>query len=259
MADEVLPQAEAAAELVANVLGQSVLGLYLYGSATMAGLRPHSDLDVLVLAERSTTPVQRWELARQLISISRAGQRRAEWRPLEVTILARPDIEPWRHPAVRDFQYGEWLRDEIAAGTAKLGPVEDADVALLITLARRFGMAVVGPPPEKALPEVPKDDLFAALQRTVDDVRPGLETDATNGLLTLARVWFTLETGDFAAKDVAGEWALASLDPQLLTPLELAVAVYRGEREADWSSIATARAETVEAMVAAIGRYESVP
>ena len=90
-------------------------------------------------------------------------------------------------------------------------------------------------------------------------MQPGLESDATNGLLTLARVWFTLETGDFAAKDVAGEWALARLEPPLRTPLELAVAVYRGEREPDWSPIASARAATAEVIGAAIQRYDGLP
>ena len=259
MQDEALKQAEAAAEVVVGMFGKGVLGVYLYGSATMAGLRAHSDLDVLALVEHSMTGAQRWELARHLISISRAGQRPAEWRPLEVTVLARPDIEPWRHPAIRDFQYGEWLRDEVDAGTAKLGPLDDADVALLITLARRFGRPVVGPAPEEALPDISKRDLFAALQRTVDDVQPGLESDATNGLLTLARVWFTLETGDFAPKDAAGEWALARLEPPLRTPLELAVGVYRGKREADWAGIAAERAATADAMVAAIQRYDGLP
>ena len=39
--------------VVREVLGATAVSAYLFGSATLGGLRPHSDLDVLALARRS--------------------------------------------------------------------------------------------------------------------------------------------------------------------------------------------------------------
>ena len=45
-----------------------------------------------------------------------------------------------------------------------------------------------------------------------------LEGDVRNVLLTLARVWFTLETGTIASKDVAADWAITRLPRDEVTP-----------------------------------------
>ena len=41
--------------LVRSVLGRDAVGAYLFGSAALGGLRPHSDLDVLVVSKGRTT------------------------------------------------------------------------------------------------------------------------------------------------------------------------------------------------------------
>src|SRR5687768_10426214 len=45
--------------LVKDVLGANALGAYLHGSGVLGGLRPTSDLAVLLVCERSLTPEER--------------------------------------------------------------------------------------------------------------------------------------------------------------------------------------------------------
>jgi predicted nucleotidyltransferase len=45
-------QLERVVELVREVLGPDVLGVYLFGSAVLGGLRPESDLDLLAVSAR---------------------------------------------------------------------------------------------------------------------------------------------------------------------------------------------------------------
>jgi predicted nucleotidyltransferase len=52
-----------------------VLGAYLYGSALAGGLRPRSDLDVLVLVRRELTIEAKRRLAEGLLAISGRGPR----------------------------------------------------------------------------------------------------------------------------------------------------------------------------------------
>ena len=72
-------QIAAVLALVDTVLGPDVLGAYLYGSAVLAGLRLHGDLDILVVSARPTTREEKRRLVTRLLTISspdrRDGQR----------------------------------------------------------------------------------------------------------------------------------------------------------------------------------------
>ncbi len=83
--------------LVAEVLGPDVVGAYLFGSAVLGGLRPESDLDVLVVARRPTTRPEKARLVDALLALSGQPQR------LELTIAVDGAL---------DFQYGDWWRSE---------------------------------------------------------------------------------------------------------------------------------------------------
>ena len=37
-------------------------------------------------------------------------------RAIEVTLVVHDDIIPWRYPAKRELQFGEWQRNDILAG-----------------------------------------------------------------------------------------------------------------------------------------------
>jgi predicted nucleotidyltransferase len=58
---------EQVAALVRDALGETALGSYVHGSATLGGLRPRSDLDVLVVAQRPTTRAEKERLTAGLL------------------------------------------------------------------------------------------------------------------------------------------------------------------------------------------------
>ena len=49
--------------------------------------------------------------------------------PLELTVVARSEVVPWRYPARRELQFGEWLRHDILSGTFEPA-VLDHDLAI---------------------------------------------------------------------------------------------------------------------------------
>ena len=211
-------QIAAVVTLAREVLGDDVIALYLYGSATLGGLQNHSDIDLFVVSARSLTGAEKRRVVDGLLEISgdpaRAAASWQDTRPLEVTIAARPGIDPWRFPPAMELQYGEWLRTDFAAGSVFPDePTPNADLALLLESVRRTGRALAGPPARVVIGPIPPADLARAMLEGVEDIRPGIETgsDTTNGLLTLARIWFTLATGEFAPKDMAADWAIARL------------------------------------------------
>ncbi|MFJ8147140.1 aminoglycoside adenylyltransferase family protein [Streptomyces sp. NPDC096048] len=229
-----MPERDSTDHLVALVrrhLGDgNVLGVYAHGSATLGGLRPHSDLDLLVVVRHPTTHAQRATLTEELPKLS-GGEGH---RPVELIVVARDDVRPWRYPPRCDYLYGEWLRDAYERGHVP-EPEDDPDLAPLLTMVLRADAPLYGPPPATLLDPVPHGDLRRAIVAGVPGLMAELESDTRNVLLTLARIWSTLVTGDIRSKDAAAEWALGRLPAECRPPMAHARAGYLGhEREERW-------------------------
>ena len=210
----VLEQVDAAQlELVLGVidavLGERVVAAALFGSATAGGLHPDSDLDVLVIVGSPLVDGDAERLVEGLLPIS--GRRAARpGRPVELSVVARDDVVPWRFPPRRQVQYGEWLRDEATAGVIA-PPAVDPDLAILLRQALNSHVPLRGPDLAAVLDPVPDDDVQRALDLTLPALLDDLVGDERNVLLTLARMWATNRTGVIMPKDAAADWAIARL------------------------------------------------
>ncbi len=93
----------------------------------------------------------------------------------------------------------------------------------MIVLAQvsQASTALLGPDATDLLLAIPTTDLARAMTEEIGSLLDDLDTDTANVLLTLARIWHTLVTRDFAAKDAAANWALAQIGDSL-PALELA-------------------------------------
>ncbi|KIH99473.1 nucleotidyltransferase [Streptomonospora alba] len=242
--------------LVDDVLGPDALGVYLHGSAVSGGLKPASDLDVLVVSRRTMDDGRRRRLLDGLLA--RSGFSGGA-RPVELTVVVQSRVRPWRFPPTGDFLYGEWMRDEFAAG----GPPRPAtmpDLALIVTMALAGDRPLAGRPPAQVLDPVPHADVVRASVAGIPDLLAEVDTDTRNVVLTLARVWATLATGEVMTKDAAAEWALARLPQEHRPVLSHARDLYLHRRYSEevWSDELRARVGPhVEAVLAGIDRSTS--
>ncbi|MEO6351235.1 MAG: aminoglycoside adenylyltransferase domain-containing protein [Candidatus Limnocylindrales bacterium] len=246
MSDDVEEQVAAAVRVVDSVTGDAVRAAYLYGSAVTGGLKPASDLDLLVVVTRPTTPDERLRLVRDLAPISNRELRPAGWRPIELTTVVISDGR-----AQLDFQYGEWLRDEFATGDVEPAARAHVDLPILIGMARDASVSLRGAPAADTLPDVSCDELTTGMTRGIPDLLADIETDTVNVLLTLARIWSTLGTGTFVAKDDAAAAFIERFPQREWRALEWARRVYLGS-EPDGEREARGEAEQI---VAEIGRW----
>ncbi len=205
----------------------------------LGGLRPASDVDVLVVSRRRMVDRERRALLDGLLTISGFANGA---RPVELTVVVQSDVRPWRYPPTADFRYGEWLRDELETGGAPR-PEPMPDLALLITLVLAGGHTLAGPPPERVLDPVPHADVLRASVAGIPDLLDDLDGDTRNVVLTLARVWTTLATGEIRPKDAAADWALARLPPEHRPVLTHAKELYLAYRysEESWTDELRAR------------------
>jgi streptomycin 3"-adenylyltransferase len=245
--------------IVTDILGEDVVGAYLHGSAVLRGLRATSDIDVLAVSRRHTTVEERRRIVQRLLEISGRRATRGPARPVELTIVVQGDVRPWRYPPHAEFLYGEWLRDEYEAGTVP-SPGPAPDLAPLIAMVLLGNRPLLGPPPAQVLDPVPAHDLRRAIVAGVPNLLNDLESDTRNVLLTLARIWTTLATGEIRSKDAAADWVVPRLPAEHRPVLARARAMYVGdEPEGDWSDAMAAVRRHTDHVVAQIARLEPAP
>jgi len=226
--------------LVEDAIGPAVLGTYLHGSAVHGGLKPASDVDVLVVAQRSMDDRERLTLTEGLFQISgpRVGA-----RSVELTVVVQSEVRPWRFPPTSDFLYGDWLREEIEAnGPPQPEPMPN--LAIMIPLALAGNHPLNGPPPAELLDPVPPQDVIRGSLAGIPELLSDLPGDTRNVVLTFARIWATLATGEIKSKDAAADWALAQLPPEHQPVLQHAKQLYLTSRytEETWSDELKAQA-----------------
>jgi len=193
-------------------LNHTIQAIHLFGSAVDGGLKPLSDIDLLVTVNAPVDQSTSGALMSALLSVSAYPGTDASLRGLEVTVLTRADVMPWRYPARRQMQFGEWLRGDIRAGVIE-PPMIDHDLAILLTKVRRHSVALYGPPAQEFFDEVPVGDVHRALLATLAlwNTEDDWTGDEQNIVLALMRIWYTAMTGDIAAKDAAADWAVPRL------------------------------------------------
>jgi predicted nucleotidyltransferase len=224
--------------LVMAVLGTDTVGVYLFGSAVMGGLRPRSDLDILVVSKRRSTREQKGRLVECLLAISARKSPLEGLRPVELTIVVESEIRPWRYPPAFDFQYGEWLRPEFERGDVEPWlTTTNTDLTSLITMVLLVSLTLYGPAPTAIFDPVPPRDFVRAMIAGVDALLGDMDWDTTNVVLTLARIWSSVSTGDVRSKDDAADWALPQLPEEHRAVLALARAIYVGEEGRHWKDI----------------------
>lgn len=115
---EVSAQLSLARDVIERHSASTLLAVHLYGSTLDGGLKLYSDIDLLVTVAARLDEAVRQALLLDLLDVSAPpGQREREaCRALEVTVVVHNDIVPWRCPARRKLQFGEWLRRDILAG-----------------------------------------------------------------------------------------------------------------------------------------------
>ena len=141
--------------------------------------------------------------------------------------MAQPEVRPWRYPPRMELQYGEWLRDAFLAGVIEPAPAENPDLGVLITMVRQSSRALIGPAATDVLDPVPRADLVRGMVDGLPALLADFAGDTRNVLLTLARIWTTVATGEIRSKDDAVDWALSRLPDEHRPMLARARDLYR--------------------------------
>ena len=232
-----MDQARRVVTLVRDVLPDEIIGIYLHGSAALGRLHPTSDIDLLVVARRPTTPPERRTLIERLLAVSGRGDPSGRARSVELTIVVQDDVRPWRYPPRLDFQYGDWWRAEFERGNDTPWETPNPDLALLLEMVLQADHPMLGPPPAQVLDPIPPADVRRAMLDGIPALLSDLDGDERNVVLTFVRIWTSLATGHIRSKDAAADWAMPLLPPPHRPVLAHARAIYLGETAEEWGDL----------------------
>jgi predicted nucleotidyltransferase len=244
--------------LTSEVLRGGLLGVYLHGSAVFGGLMPRSDLDVLAVTNRLTTPEERRALIERLLPISGRGDPSGQSRSVELTMVVGADVRPWRYPPRLEFMYGDWWRADFEAGNLAPWASPNPDLAITLSQVLAADRPLFGPPPGELLDPVPNADLRRAMVDGIPSLLADLRGDEANVILTLARIGVTLETGVIVPKDVAADRMAPGLGSDLRPVVERARAIYLGEADDRWDDLASEIKPAVAQLLGEIQRARAV-
>jgi len=235
--NEIQRQINQCLTLVKEIFGQDLLGVYLYGSSILGGLQKYSDIDLLVVSDRSTTYEEKAKLVSKLLQISGVYMKSTKL-PIEMTIVVKAEMNPWHYPPNFDFQYGDWLRKQFESGIIEPWPTKKMpDLALLITQVLLASKTLLGADPDQLLCRIPYDDFINATIDALENLMSELNSDTRNVLLTFARIWSTVETDAIRSKLAAADWAIDRLPEKYRPVMKRAKAICKGEEKEDWDDL----------------------
>ncbi len=226
---EIAAQLASAHTVLARHLGDTLQAIHLFGSAVDGGLKPRSDIDLLITVSSAPDEAAKRALMMELLSVSAWPGTDDALRALEVTVLAHDQVIPWRYPARRELQFGEWLREDLQAGILEPAMI-DHDLAILLTKARQHSVCLFGTPASVFFDPVPQEDFARALVDTISQWNEEADWlgDEQTVVLALCRIWYSVVAGGIAPKDVAVAWLMQRVPDEHQAILQAARAAYLG-------------------------------
>jgi predicted nucleotidyltransferase len=128
---EITKQETQACAVIEGHLLSTLLANHLFGSAVVGGLKPSSDIDLLVTVGAPPAEATRQALLLDLLTVSAPPGQDKALQALEVTVIAHDEVVRWHYPSRREAQFGEWLRKDFLAGIFAPA-VEDFESAYLV-------------------------------------------------------------------------------------------------------------------------------
>jgi predicted nucleotidyltransferase len=231
---EVVPLLQRHVEILVDVLGERLVGVYVHGSAAMGGFTPRqSDLDYLAVVSSPLIPEERKRLANSLLAIY---GRDVPAKGVEMSIIAAKFAgSGFRYPTPYEFHMGTQAQIRFH-GLPHNAEVTDPDLAAHFTITKRRGLCVYGEPVDDIFAEIPTKYYLASIALDCEDSYNNIQEDTSRGkcvvpqyaVLNFCRVLAFINQDLIASKIEGGDWGLRHL-PEKYRPVILAALQEYGE------------------------------
>lgn len=186
-----------------TVLGQQLMGFYVYGSLVWGDFDEEiSDIDLLALLYE---PIRETQLEQLRVMHERIAALFPDWND-------RIEVQYVDAKGLRDFRTKPFTMANISPGEPLHFIPCNKDWLLNWYFVRIYGEVLDGPPPETVLPEITYGEFQASVLDQVKEWRKYIEKTENSrpyqgyAVLTMCRSLYTLKTGEQTSKKKAMEW-----------------------------------------------------
>jgi streptomycin 3"-adenylyltransferase len=239
---EIRPQVDEVMAGLTAILDDNLVGIYLHGSAALGCFGPRSDIDLVGVLRRALSDERRRGLIENLLEISVPYESAGTLRPVELDLVLASALDPWRYPTPFEFHFSEEFRGRFEAGELEAWEgLESRTFAANVTVLRSAGVVLGGSPIDDLFPDVPEADYVDALTRDLVSSRETFPQRPNYGVLSIARIWATVATGEPHSKSSGADWTLPRLPAELRPVLEHGRGLHVGaEDDERWQSLPVA-------------------
>lgn len=186
-----------------TVLGQQLLGVYLYGSLVWGDFdEAISDIDLLALLQE---PIREAQLEQLRAMHERIALLFPDWDN-------RIEVQYVDAKGLQDFRTKPFPMANISPGEPLHFIPCNKDWLMNWYFVRTYGEVLAGPPPQAVLPEITHKEFCSSVLDQVKEWRKYIEGTKRSrpyqgyAVLTMCRSLYTLQTGQQASKKKAMEW-----------------------------------------------------
>ena len=216
------------------ILGEKLLGFYLYGSLSLGDFDPESsDVDFLIVTTEELSGKVLDELRKMRATLAANGNRyaqRLEGSYISRAALRRYDPDHACHPTIGS----DWKFQVARHGSNWI---------IERHIVREHGVIVWGPSPRNLIDPVSPHELRRAVHETLEQFwqkqLTGLEPEWLRprhyqafAVLTMCRALYTLSQGEIVSKPAAATWAFQTLHPRWRPLIEQAL-IWRHQDDKD--------------------------
>lgn len=209
-----------------EILGGSLTGVYLHGSAVMGCFNEQtSDIDMLVIVNGPLTDDKKRKFMEMTVDLNRQATKKG----IEMSIVQRRYCRPFVYPTPFELHFSSgtlsWYQTAPDDYIKKMNGT-DRDLAAHFTIIKKYGKCLFGEPIDKVFGEVPEDDYFDSIFSDIDNAEEDIISDTCYITLNLCRVLAYKRDRLILSKEGGGKWGLESLPAEFHTVISQALDCY---------------------------------
>lgn len=218
-------------EMSRETLGDSLIGIYLHGSAAMGCFNPQkSDLDLILVVDNEIPDTAKLEFMWNVVKLNEE----APAKGLELSIVKKEYCNPFVYPTPYELHFScmhmNWFREKPEDYVEKMKGT-DKDLAAHFTIVHKYGIVLYGAGIEEVFSEVPAKDYIDSIWFDVENACEDILENPLYVTLNLCRVLAYLQEGLVLSKQAGGEWGMRALNGKFCSLIEMALECYKTDRE----------------------------
>ena len=214
------------AEKSKEILQDSLVGVYLHGSAVMGCYNPaKSDIDLIVVVRDSIPDAVKKTFMDMVVELNG----KAPAKGIEMSIVKQSVCKPFVYPTPFELHFSvahlDRYRKDPDDYVSKMKG-EDKDLAAHFTIINHRGKCLYGASVKETFADVPVQDYIDSIWNDVADAKEEIADAPMYLILNLARVLAYLKDGLVLSKKEGGEWALNNLPDRCFSLIQTAMSEY---------------------------------